>query len=51
MFSKTFSTIVVALSLFLSENAAVPDNKVMYYDIRNLSLEPPYIGKSYLNNQ
>jgi mannose-binding lectin 2 len=49
MFSKTFSTIVVALSLFLSENAAVPDNKVMYYDIRNLSLEPPYIDQGLRN--
>jgi len=43
MFSKTISRAALLLSLFISKNIAVPDDKIMYYDIKNLSLHPPYI--------
>jgi len=49
MLSKTFSTIVLTLSLLISKNVAVPDENMMYYDIRNLSLQPPYTNEGLRN--
>jgi len=50
MFSKTFSIFSLVLSLLISKYAAVPDESVMYYDIKNLSLAPPYITQSLRND-
>jgi len=49
MFSKYISSITFLLSLLVSKNVAVPDEKIMYYDIKNLSLKPPYINEGLRN--
>jgi len=49
VFSRTFSIFYLALTLLISKNVAVPDESIMYYDIKNLSLKPPYINQGLRN--
>jgi len=44
MFLKTISGAAFFLSLLVSKNLAVPNENMMYYDVRNLSLKPPYLS-------
>ncbi|ORX79545.1 hypothetical protein BCR32DRAFT_294404 [Anaeromyces robustus] len=50
IFSKFTSSIGILLSLLISKNVvAVPDENIMYYDIKNLSLQPPYLIEGLRN--
>ncbi|ORX51076.1 hypothetical protein BCR36DRAFT_412057 [Piromyces finnis] len=47
MFSKTISSFALVISLLAK--SVVSDDSVMYYDIKNLSLKPPYINQGLRN--
>jgi len=49
MFLKTISGAAFLLSLLVSKNLAVPNENMMYYDVRNLSLKPPYLNNGLKN--